>query len=222
MATHPFPAAAAQKRFIALRYWLLGHNYNEALRALDYNRRLFTGTRKDGVTPEFDHHVCQVQFLRTLLPYLDYPQETICTTLSHDTPEDKDVSPQEIERFYVDSQFGARVSLATMKVTKTYRGEKFNSVELFSQMSQCPIASIVKGVDRFHNLQSMVGVFSLEKQKEYVRETEEFILPMLKDAEFRFPSQEPAYKNIRTILKSQLAILSELQKYMEMDKENGA
>ena len=220
MPTHPFPAAAAQKRLIALRYWLLGHNYTEALRSLDFNRRLFTGTRKDGVTPEFDHHVCQVQFLRTLLPYLDYPEETICTTLSHDTPEDKDVSPQELERFYKDPVFGSRVSLAVMKVTKTYRGEKFNSVELFAQMSQCPIASIVKGVDRFHNLQSMVGVFSLEKQKEYVRETEAEILPMLKDAELRFPSQEPAYKNIRTILKSQLAILSELHKYME--KANGA
>ena len=187
---------------------------------MDFNRRLFTGTRKDGVTPEFDPHVCQVQFLRTLLPYLDYPEETICTTLSHDTPEDKDVSPQELERFYKDPIFGSRVSSSTMKVTKTYSGEKFNSVELFAQMSQCPIASIVKGVERFHNLQSMVGVFSLEKQKEYVRETEEYILPMLKDAEFRFPTQEPAYKNIRTILKSQLAILSELHKYME--KTNGA
>lgn len=220
MSTHPFPAAAAQKRFIALRYWLLGHNFNEALRALDFNRRLFTGTRKDGVTPEFDHHVCQVQFLRTLLPYLDHPEETICTTLTHDTPEDKDVSPQEIERFYVDPVFGGRVSSATMKVTKTWRGQKVNEIELFTQMAQCPIASIVKGVDRFHNLQSMIGVFSLEKQKEYIRETEDLILPMLKDAEFRFPSQEPAYKNIRTVLKSQLSILSELHKYME--KANGA
>lgn len=220
MSSHPFPAAAAQKRFIALRYWLLGHNYNEALRTLDFNRRLFTGTRKDGVTPEFDHHICQVQFLRTLLAYLDYPEATLCATLFHDTPEDKDLAPSEIERFYSNAEFGSLIAEAVMKVTKTWRGQKVNENELFAQMAQCPIASIVKGVDRFHNLQSMVGVFTLEKQKQYVIETEKLILPMLKEAEFRFPTQEPAYKNIRTILKSQIAILNELHKHM--DKTNGA
>lgn len=215
MATHPFPAAAAQKRFIALRYWLLGHSFTNALLALDYNRRLFTGTRKDGLTPEFDHHVCQVQYLRTLLPSLMYPEETICTTLFHDTLEDKGISPNEVVQVFPCSEFGRRVLLATQKVTKVWRNQKYDEHALFAQMSTCPIASLVKGVDRFHNLQSMVGVFSLGKQQAYVRETEELVLPMLKEAEQRFPSQEGAYKNIRTVLKSQLAILSELHKAME-------
>ena len=52
----------------------------------------------------------------------------------------------------------------------------------------------------------MMGVFNPSKQARYLDETEKRILPMLKDAERRFPEQEPAYKNIRTTLKMQVAL----------------
>lgn len=212
---HPFPAESAHKRFIALRYWLLGQKYHEALRSLDFNSRLFTGVRKDGVTPEFDHHVCQAQYLRTLLPYLLHPEETICTTLFHDTIEDKNVSALDVQMFFSDPTFGSMVSQATVRMSKVRGLEKIGPDALFSEMSKCPIASIGKGVDRFHNLQSMLEVFSLKKQKEYVQETVDWILPMLKDAENRFPSQEPAYKNIRTMLKSQITIINLMHEHID-------
>lgn len=205
--THPFPADAAEKRLIALRFWLLGQNHHLALRGLDTNRRMFTGLRKDGITPEFDHHVCQAQYLRTLLPFLLFPQETIAGIFFHDTPEDRGFSYEEIRAVYSDHpEFGALVAGAVQRVTKKWRGQKLDEEVLFEEMSKCPMASIIKGCDRIHNLQSMVGVFSPEKMAKYLTETEERILPMLKDAERRFPEQEPAYKNIRTILKMQVAL----------------
>lgn len=204
--THPFPAEAAEKRLIALRFWLQGARLTRALRALDVNRRMFPGVRKDGITPEFDHHVVQAQYLRTLLPHLLYPEETLAAIFFHDTPEDRGVSYAEIRNtFPEDAAFGDRVANAVQRVTKTWRGEVYDESELFSAMARCPIGSVVKGGDRIHNLQSMVGVFSAEKQRKYLAETEQLILPMLKDAERRFPEQEPAYKNIRTILKMQVA-----------------
>lgn len=212
---HPFPSDAANKRFIALRYWLLGQKYHHALRSLDFNSRLFTGMRKDGVTPEFDHHVCQAQYLRTLLPYLIYPEETICTTLFHDTIEDKSVSALDVQMFFPEASIGIRVSQATTRMSKVRGIEKISPDVLFPEMSKCPIASICKGVDRFHNLQSMLEVFTLKKQKEYVQETIDWILPMLKDAENRFPSQEPAYKNIRTMLKSQITIINLMHEHID-------
>lgn len=204
---HPFPAAAAQKRFIALRYWLQGRGYHNTLRALDYNRNLFTGTRKDGITPEFDHHVCQMQYVRTLLPHLIYPEETLSAICFHDTLEDKDISLEEVRTFFPDREFGARVADAVWRGTKTWRGQRFDDKKKFEEMAECPIASIFKGADRIHNFQSMVGVFSLEKQKDYLKEGEELFLPMLKTAELRFPEQEPAYKNIRTFLKTQISLI---------------
>lgn len=209
-STHPFPADAADKRMIALKFWMQGAGLHLASRALDFNRRLFTGVRKDGLTPEFDHHVCQAQFLRTLLPTLLFPQESLSTIFFHDTSEDRGLSFDEIRNLYPDSPaFGDRVALATQRLTKEFRGTKMNEALLFEAMALCPIASIVKGCDRIHNLQSMVGVFSLTKQKDYLKETERLILPMLKAAEQRFPEQEPAYKNIRTVLKMQVHLIGE-------------
>jgi len=207
MTVHPFPSDAANRRFLAMKYWLLGAKYHEALRSLNFNQRFFTGVRKDGITPEFDHHICQAQFMRTLIPHLIYPEQTIATIFTHDTQEDKDVSWQEIKDIFEDHQFGLLVADATWKVTKVFRGEKRNEAQLFQDMASCPIASLVKGVDRIHNFQTMVGVFSKEKQEKYIKEGIDLFLPMLKEAERNFPQQEPAYKNIRTFLKSQMQLL---------------
>lgn len=198
---------AAKKREIACRYWMLGRGYHHAVRAMAFNQRLFSGTRKDGITPEFDHHVYQAQYLRTL-PDLLYPEETLCTIFFHDTPEDKGISPQEImEQFPSDPAFGRRVSEASWRMTKKWRGEKRCEVEVFGEMAKCPISSIAKGCDRIHNIHTMVGVFSAEKQRSYMEEVDRLFLPMLKEAERNFPEQEAAYKNIRTNLKGQVAII---------------
>lgn len=53
----------------------------------------------------------------------------------------------------------------------------------------------------------MIGVFAYEKQKEYVEETEVYILSALKEARRRFPRQEPAYENIQHMLVSQIELL---------------
>lgn len=202
-----FSNESAQRRLIALKYWLYGKEYHEALRAFEYNRKLFDGFRKDGVTPEFDHHVSQAQFVRTLLPSLSFPEETVATIFFHDTAEDKGTSFDEIASVFSQPAFGERVAQATWKVTKVFRGEKYDEAKLFKDMSTCPIASIVKGIDRIHNFQTMVGVFSLAKQKQYIEEGVGLFLPMLKEAESRFPAQEAAYKNIRTFLKSQMQLI---------------
>lgn len=207
---HAFPAEAAQRRLISLKYWLQGKGYHNALRALEHNHRLFVGVRRDGVTPEFDHHVCQAHYMRTLLPHLMHPEETLCAIFFHDTFEDHGVSFQEVVSCFDDSAFGQRVADASWKVTKTWRGERFDDKVVFGNIGSCPIASLVKGGDRIHNFQSMIGVFSIEKQRVYVQEGIEFFLPMLKEAERNFPSQEPAYKNIRTFLKSQMQMIQSI------------
>lgn len=71
-------------------------------------------------------------------------------------------------------------------------------------MGYDPIASLAKGIDRMHNHQSMHGVFSAEKQKSCIEETETYILPMLHVARNQFPQQEAAYQNIKHVLQTQI------------------
>lgn len=172
-----------------------------ALEALEFASKFHTGTRKDGTTPEFSHQVAIAQYVRTLLSSLTYPEETLATIFLHDTPEDADVGHLEIH-----SKFGELVATPVKLLTKEHRGIK-KPIELYYQeMATNPISSIAKGGDRIHNQYTMNGVWGPEKQKKYITETSELLLPMLKEARRLFPKQEPAYENEKFVLKSQIAL----------------
>jgi len=53
----------------------------------------------------------------------------------------------------------------------------------------------------------MIGVFSKEKQKSYMKDVEDYFLPMIKKASYNFPNQTSAYFNIKHLLKSQLELI---------------
>lgn len=192
---------------ISLKYWLLGmsqidKDFLKCVEALEFASKFHTGVRKDGITPEFEHQLTITHYLRTLMGSFKYPSETLCVSLLHDTPEDYDISFDDIS-----NKFGSRVSRSTELITKFYKGHKKTNEEYFSGIASDEIASICKGGDRIHNLQSMVGVFSKEKQIEYIKEAEEFILPAIRKAKHNFPSQEMAYENIKLMMNSQIQLI---------------
>jgi (p)ppGpp synthase/HD superfamily hydrolase len=119
----------------------------------------------------------------------------------HDTREDYPQATTEIEQ-----NFNPRVVYAVELLDKNGKEPSF----YFSQIAKDPIASIVKGADRTHNIQSMIGVFTPEKQIRYVTEAEEYFLPMLKTARRKFPQQEPAYENIKHLLNTQIELIKEI------------
>jgi hypothetical protein len=186
----------------ALAEYMSARGYARALAALEFARGYHRGRRKDGVTPEFQHQIEIALYLTTLKDLPD-EEQTLTVALLHDVIEDYDV----IDRAELARLFGADVERRVWLLTKTYRGEKKDPAAYFDAISRDPIASLVKGADRVHNLQSMVGVFTAEKQREYADEAERWFLPMLKDAERRFPEHVAAYRNIRHMIKSQLALI---------------
>lgn len=188
-----------EKMKIALRYWLLGKEFYQAADALEFASSYHIGTRKDGETPEFQHQIEMAHYVRTLLPFLLYPEDTISAVLLHDTPEDYNV-PTEI----IASRFNDRVALATELMNK-HRWK--SQTDQFLAIAENPIASIVKGADRMHNIQTMVDVFTVEKQIAYIKTAETLFIPMLKSARRRFPMQEPAYENIKLVLLNQIELI---------------
>ncbi|NCP98395.1 HD domain-containing protein [archaeon] len=195
-----------QSLFIAVRYWLIGisqndHQYIPALKALEYAKNIHIGLRKDGKTPEFQHQIEIVHYLRTLYTGLMYPGATFAAALLHDVPEDYDISFEEIEEL-----FGKKISDAVRLLTKKHRGEKKEMELYFEEMAHCPIASVIKGGDRINNHQTMHPVFTKEKQISYITETKDFIIPMLKKAKHIHVEQEYIYENIKFILKSQMVM----------------
>jgi (p)ppGpp synthase/HD superfamily hydrolase len=187
---------------LSLRSWLLGRGYTLALKAMDFAERHHTGQRKNG-DPEFAHQIWQCHYLRSLEPSLLYPEETFAVTFLHDVVEDYPVTLAEIEDL-----FGSQVAHSTGLMSKVIEGEKKDANVYFDALSQDPIASVCKGADRIHNHKTMIGAFSSAKQIDYLGETEDDIMRMLKDARRRHPEQELVYANIKHMLIGQMELLS--------------
>ena len=200
-----FMVEKIESDIISLRFFLNGNKYYKASRALELVLRVHKGVRKDGKTPEYYHQLCIAHYLRTLTGHLIDPEATIVAGLLHDIVEDH---PTEYSMEDVIRNFGTSIARSVDLLTKT--GKKLD--HYYNQMIEDPVASIVKGADRMHNFQSMMGVFSIEKQGRYIGETEEFILPILEEAALRFPEQEPAYANIQLVLKSQIELIRHIHK----------
>lgn len=190
-----------EKMRVAMRYWLHGKGFTEAVKAMEFAADHHIGFRKDGTTPEFHHQISIASYIRTL-PEVMHPQETLATTFLHDVVEDYDVDLQVIE-----VEFGKRVRRAVSLLSKKIGGYETKNEEYYMSMRDNAVASIVKGADRMHNFQTMPGVFTQDKQRRYIEECEKFILPMLKAARKKFPEQEPAYENIKHVLLSQIGLL---------------
>lgn len=192
------------KLSISSRYWLQGISesnpeYLIALQAFNIAQKYHTGVRKDGKTPEFYHQVSIFSYLRTLHSMMDYPAYTLAVAFTHDTFEDYSESE------YVLKEEVLEIYDYIVRISKVRNGEKISYEQYFGEMSQCPVTSVVKAVDRIHNLSTMSSVFSVEKMESYINEVHEYFLPMIKTARRNFPSQEPLYEQ----LKSTLILLSD-------------
>ena len=200
----PKVEAHHKKQLAVMRGWLEGKGYYVAANALELVRGLEQGTRKDGVTPKFDHQLSVARFLSTLTPHFLYPEEVIAAAFLHDLLEDHgDVWTRE----KLEMQFGTQIADAVWRLSKKSDGLVKDYERYFRDMGECPIASIVKLTDRAHNLQTMQGVFTFEKQARYADEVADWFHPMLRVARRKFPRQYPAYENLKILLRCQTRLI---------------
>ena len=198
------------KMKIVVRAKLEGLGYFRALRAMEFAIQYHNGTRKDG-NAEFSHQVSQVALALTLLPHFLHPEDLLCTIFLHDVCEDYDVPFDTIKEL-----FGDRVRKSVFLMSKEYKENgvlvKVDNSKYYESLATDEIASLSKGFDRIHNLMTMLGGFKEEKQKEYIQETLEKTVPMLKIARRRFPEQNNAYENIKFIMTNQVQLYNALHK----------
>ena len=195
-----------EKQKSAIRYWMLGRNYFTASKAMDLAEDLHTGTRKDG-NHEFSHQVSQANYARTMDSMFKFPEETLAVVFLHDTVEDYGTTFQTIS-----DACGYKVADGVIKMSKVINGEKIDNETYYKRLAESEIGSLAKGIDRIHNLMTMVGGFKPEKQVKYIKETMEFVVPMLKKARRKFPHQEAAYENIKLVITNQVILYNELNK----------
>jgi (p)ppGpp synthase/HD superfamily hydrolase len=196
----------ARKRRTALRYYLQGTGFSLAQEALELALRLHDGTRKDKVTPEWAHPMTVTLYLTTLAPTFGRRAEHIlAASLLHDVLEDKPFTIDEMRL-----RFGVEIANTVVALSHKQRLDPEavrEKAAYYARMHLDPAAGIIKAADRIHNLGSMVGVFTHEKQVGYVWETRQHILPMLKRSREHHPSLMLPLQNAKLVLEGQCDLL---------------
>lgn len=196
-----------EKQKLALRYRLQGKGFYMALVAMDLAESLHTGTRKDG-NPEFSHQISIASYAATLIDGVVNEEEIYCAIFLHDAMEDYDLSFEEIK-----AKTNNMVANAVLALSKVRRDvPKLNNEMYYSSMKGDFVATVAKGMDRVHNLMTMLGGFKPQKQMEYIKETKEYVLPMLKAARRRYPAYENIYENIKFVMTNQIRLYEALNK----------
>jgi (p)ppGpp synthase/HD superfamily hydrolase len=193
-----------KKLKLFVRAWMQGRGYHTAVKAMNFAETKHVGTRKDGA-PEFSHQVTQAAYAITLIDLFIYPEEVLSTIFLHDIHEDCDVTKEELIRL-----FGVVIAEATIRISKVRNGIRIPDEIYYKDMEPCPIVGPAKGIDRLHNIMTMLGGFTPEKQVSYVEETETKTIPLLKVGRLLFPEQAAVYENIKLILQVQLRLYKAL------------
>lgn len=142
-------------------------------------------------------HEGQYRKGETMIPYVSHPLTMACHGISmglaeddllaaillHDVCEDCGVLPENLP-------VNERVQEAVMLVTKQ-KGE--SKEKYFAQIGENSIASMVKVIDRCHNVSQMALAFSREKLWKYIHETEDYVLPLLHASKEKWPEYGNAY-----------------------------
>lgn len=175
--------------------------YLLCVRALDYAAGVHTGMRKDNKTHEFYHQLSLVGFALTQINNIAKPWLVLAVLILHDTYEDH----PELENVLLENF--PEIMEYVIRASKIRRGEKLPMDAYIDDVANCQICSVVKLIDRLHNISTMLGVFSLKKLVEYVDETNTYYLPMLKKAKRKFQEQNALYELLKSTLSIQLATI---------------
>lgn len=202
---------------VSLRYFLIGRRYYTALRAMALGLQYHTGTRKDGVTPEFEHQVSQALYIQTVSENTPYEEHFIILALLHDLMEDYPVLPNEV-RLALSNDSVSKEAVEAMvtdlkALNKAPGGLKLTTEEYYENLSEHPLSAIEKGADRMHNLSSAYGVLSNDKVRQYLEETVMYVLPLLKKIRRTYPEHTAMCENLKRVLSLQVTLMSSLVGY---------
>ena len=147
--------------------------FMDCVKALNFAESVVhTGTRKDGKTPEFYHQLSILGFLITQHYNLQDPRSVYMAAILHDTVEDYPEYEDKVAAMFPNDIANAK------RLSKVRDGQLVPYSVYFPEMAKCPVCSVVKLVDRIHNVSTMAGVFSAEKMRKYISEVVKYFLPM--------------------------------------------
>lgn len=182
--------------------------YFDVRRAITFAEQVHCNERKDG-NPEFSHQLEMLSLALSLHSSLLKPYDVYMGIIIHDTIEDYPEWENELHEMFPDVVKYSRI----LSKFKDQGSEQYYGY--FQQVSNCEVCSVVKLIDRIHNLSTAVGVFKPAKLVEYCDEVEMYFLDMMKDAKNNF-NQREVYEVLKFML---LTEVRTIRKFVQIVQE---
>ena len=147
----------------------------QTLAALPLMREKHSGQTRKGTSVPYYVHPLTLACHAIAMNIMD--DDVLTTALLHDLIEDTDTKPEELP---VSDRVREAVCLLSRN---TYGGKESNEKNTplyFENIAKNPLAVFVKCLDRCNNLSTMAEGFKKPRMIQYIMETEEYILPLLK------------------------------------------
>lgn len=171
----------------------------QTLAALPLMREKHAGVNRDGSAVPYCVHPLTLACHALAMNIAD--DDVLAAVLLHDVVEDTETAPEELP-------VNDRVREAVILVShNTYGGEKDkekNKPLYYGNIAKNPLAALVKCMDRCNNLSTMADGFSKPKMEKYVKQTEQYVLPLL-DA----VKAVPAWNNAAWLMRYQMVTMLE-------------
>lgn len=160
----------AHKEMNYIKGWAKGRGYFQLLKAINCATLLHEGQFRKGGEPYINHpmRVCS-----SLIALGVTDEVILASAILHDTTEDCQVGIDDLQRDY-------QISQKILNVVYILDKSNYDTIQYYYRLSLSAEAMIVKLSDRCHNISTMVGAFSEEKIQYYIKETEEYVFPMIK------------------------------------------
>ena len=203
-----------ENMFTRMRSFALSEDLKETYQALNYMREHHGGQYRKAA-----------KHTDTKVVYINHPLMMAChahalgltddkllaSVLLHDVVEDTDVTLEELP---FSDEVREIVGLVSFRIPDGLTRAQAKRA-YYERIARNEKACLVKLLDRCNNLSTMAGTFDNKKMKEYIVETERYILPLCTLLKNGFAE----YSNATFLIKYQMIGLLETVKNLLMDGE---
>lgn len=169
----------ATKIYTYIKGYAMGLEWNDTLSALSFARVAHKDQKRKSGEPYIIHPLTVATHAIALGIKEDC---VVASSILHDVVEDCGVSIDILPVSDVTKDAVRRLTHIKEEPLGPY----------YREIGESRVASIVKLLDRCDNVSTMAGVFSVEKVKQYIGETREYVLPLLRHTKDQWPADSNA------------------------------
>lgn len=169
----------------------------QSIRALAFAREKHAGAVRKSTGQPYIVHPLQMATIAMSMGLNN--DELLAVIILHDVIEDND--EMKLSDLPVNDTVKRGVEKMTAKQHQ-WESKTQMKVRYFHELLDDKNAIICKAIDRFVNLSSMAGEFTVNKIKKNVIETDQLLLPIMREAKVRYPELAPTIYLLRVMVRS--------------------